>query len=348
MVAIKAHSADRYVSSPPDDIRLFLIYGSDPGAITERARAIERVALKRGGGETVLRIGSDELSADPGRIVDEAYSVSLFGGEPVIGLRVSDGRHNVMGALQGLMKRPPDAAWLVVEAAELAPSSPLRKAFEAAKHAAAIPTYPLDGAGLNAFIHAVAEEAGMVIEPAAVDLLSAALGGDRLASRNELEKLFLFAGDQRTIDVDDVLAIVGDIAGIRTDQVIDAALLGESEALEAGLERLRSEGGSAAALGTLTLRHLLLLQTLRVTVDGGTSPSKAVEQARPPIYFRRRAAVEAQLRRWTSEGLMTARRNVDRAIALTRLQPALEDAAISEALHSLALTARRRKRSATQ
>ena len=33
-----------------------------------------------------MRFGSDEISSDPGRIADEAYSASLFGGEPVIAL----------------------------------------------------------------------------------------------------------------------------------------------------------------------------------------------------------------------------------------------------------------------
>src|SRR5690606_26502659 len=96
-----------------------------------------------------------------------------------------------------------------------------------------------------------------------------------------------------------------------------------------------------AGLGALTLRHLIQLQTLRHAADSGTSPSRVVEQARPPVLFRRRRSVEAALARWPAEALMAARQRVDRAIMLTRLQPALESAAISEALHQLALEARR-------
>lgn len=344
MVAAKAHEADRLLASPPADTRLFLIYGTDPGAITERARQVERVALMRGGGEAVLRIGSDELSSDPGRIADEAYSASLFGGEPVIGLRVLDGRHNVIGAVQALVDHPPEAAWLVVEAGDLAKSSPLRKAFEASPHAIAVPTYPLEGAGLTAFVTAAGEEAGITIDPPAMELLLESLGGDRLASRGELEKLFLYVHDQKRVTIEDVEAIVGTTTESRTDQVIDAALLGDNEGLEAELDRQRADGASAAALGALALRHLLMLQGLRAAVDSGASPSRAVEMARPPVFFRRRPAVEATLQRWSSEALMGARKRIDRAVALTRVQPALDMAAISEALHDLALTARRMRR----
>jgi DNA polymerase-3 subunit delta len=345
MVAVKAHEADRYLASPPEGIRLFLVYGSDSGAITERARKIERLALKRGGGETVLRVGSDELSADPGRISDEANSASLFGGEPVIALRVLDGRHNVIGALQPLLDRPPEAGWVIVEAAELAPASPLRKSFEASKAAVALPTYQVEGAGLTALVRAAADEAGVTIEPPALDLLAENLGGDRLAIRGELEKLFLYVRDQKTVTLADVEAIVGDTTGAQTDQMIDAALLGESEALETGLGRMRAEGSSPASLGALALRHLLLLQSLRASMDAGENVSRAIEFARPPIFARRRLAVEAQVTRWPNESIAKARQRVDRAVALTRLQPPLEDAAISEALHDIALTARRLKRS---
>ena len=346
MAAIKPSAAERFLTAPPEGIRLFLVYGNDAGAITERARRLEHVALQRGRGEAVLRFGSDEISADPGRIADEAYAASLFGGEPVIALRVLDGRHNVFGALRPLLERPPDAAWLVVEAGELKPSSPLRKAFEALPQAAAVPTYGLEGDDVADFITAAAEAAGLTVEPPALELLTESLAGDRLASRGELEKLFLYVKGNHLIALADVRAIVGETAEARTDAVIDAALIGDNEGVESGLARMLAEGGSAAALGTLTLRHLIQVQAMRTALDEGATMQIALARARPPIFSRRRKAVETAIGRWTLDALADARRTTDRAIALSRVQPALEDAAISEALHWIALTARRLKRGA--
>lgn len=345
MVAVKAHEADRFLATLPERLRLFLVYGSDQGAITERARRLERHGLDHGRGDGVTRIGSDELSAEPGRVSDELRSASLFGGEPVVVLRITDGRHNVMGALQPIFDDPPDAGWLIVEAADLAATSPLRKAFEKSSAAAALPAYPLEGRGLASFITAAGEEAGVTIDPPALELLMEILSGDRLAGRGELEKLFLYVGEVRSVTVEDVETIVGDTTGARTDAVIDAALLGDNEMLETELDRMRAEGSGSGALGTLALRHLIQLQTLRANVDSGTSISDAVRTARPPIFFRRRGNVEAVLSRWTADGLVKARRRVDRAVSLTRTQPALEASAISEAFHAIALEARRLKRS---
>jgi DNA polymerase III subunit delta len=341
MVALKSDRADAFIAAPPDAVRMFLVYGSDPGAITERARRLEQIALTRGRGDAVLRLGSDELSAHPARIADEAYATSLFGGEPVISLRVLDGRHNIIGAVQPLLDRPPEAAWLIIEAGELNPTSPLRKGFEASKLAAALPTYGLEGANLTAFIFTAAEAAGVEIGPEALELLSESLGGDRLASRGELDKLFMYAGEARRITVQDVEAIIGETTEAQTDHVIDAALIGDHEALEAGLGRLRGEGGSFVAVGTLALRHLIQLHGMRATLDDGASARHIVESAR--VHFRRRARIEAQLLRWSAEAVVDARREIDRAIMLTRLLPGLEQSAMSHALHKIALRARRLK-----
>ena len=103
MVAVKAHEADRLLAAPPDAMRLFLVYGSDQGAITERGGSWSGIAVKRGGGDVTTRSAPTSCPRDPGRVADEVHSASLFGGEPVVALRVTDGRHNVIGALQSVL-----------------------------------------------------------------------------------------------------------------------------------------------------------------------------------------------------------------------------------------------------
>jgi DNA polymerase-3 subunit delta len=81
-------------------------------------------------------------------------------------------------------------------------------------------------------------------------------------------------------------------------------------------------------------------------MDDGQSASEVVNYARPPIFSRRRPATESALKAWPSTAIAEARRTMDQAIYRSRLQPSLEDASISEALHAIALTARRLKQGA--
>jgi DNA polymerase-3 subunit delta len=64
-----------------------------------------------------------------------------------------------------------------------------------------------------------------------------------------------------------------------------------------------------AGLGIVALRaverRLVLLLTLRGVVDGGASPKTAVEGARPPIFWKERDVVAAELGLWTTPALVS-------------------------------------------
>ncbi|HMB48564.1 MAG TPA: DNA polymerase III subunit delta [Afifellaceae bacterium] len=349
MAAIKPQQAERYLADPPDGVRLFLIYGPDAGAVTERARAVEKVAQMRdSAGGNLIRLGSEDLVADPGRLSDEANAVSMFGGEPILAVRVTDGRHNVMPSITPLLEAPPEAAWIVVEAGDLKPSSPLRKGFEASRAAAAVPCYELDARDVSQMIHLMFQEADLQIEPDAAEALAAGLGADRMASRNEIEKLILYAGRDNPVTLDHVHAAVGENLAFRSDRIIDAALLGRSAGMDDDLTLLRNEGQSASGLATQMLRHLMTMQALRERVDKGSSPRQAVEGARPPIFFKRRDLMIKALSRWPADYLRRARDAAGDAIAASRRQPQLEFELISDALHRIALMSRRLSRDARQ
>lgn len=340
---------DRFVADPPRSVRLFLVFGGDAGAVSERARRLEEAAKKRDvAGGSLVRLGSDQLAADPGRLHDEANASALFGGDPIIRIHITDARHNLKAALDPVLEHPPQAATIIVEAGELAPTSALRKVFEASSHAAAIACYADAPADVASLARSMAAEAGLSIEPQAVEALSRQLGGDRLETRAEIEKLILYVGDEGPINAEHVAAIVGETAEVRGDALIDAALLGRADAVEADLARLRAEGVAAAGLLTQALRHLMTLGVLRTELDAGKPAGAVVSAARPPIFFKRQGAVEAALKRWPQSRLRQARGMIQDATLRSRKRPELDDAILSDVLLRIAEMARRLERPAAR
>ncbi len=342
MVAIKAAGVAKFITDPPRNMRLFLVFGPDTGAVTERARRLEALCSSRDpAGGSVVRLGSDEVDRNPGLLSDEINAASLFGGEPVITLRITDGRHNVMAALTPLLAAPPKAGWLIVEAGDLKPTNAVRKAFQANDNAAALPCYQSNARDLATMAHAMFADAGCTIEPDAVDLLVATIGNDRLISRSEIEKLVLFIGEGGRAGIDDVLAVVGENLEVRGERITDDAFLGRGEAVEAALIRLRAEGQSPVALATQALRQIIVLHRMRASVAPGKPADAIVKQARPPIFFNRRSAVETVLARWGAVHIARARQIMADTILATRRQPQLDDALVSEALQRIAAMGRR-------
>ncbi len=100
-----------------------------------------------------------------------------------------------------------------------------------------------------------------------------------------------------------------------------------------------------AGLAAQALRHALLLQELKAALDRGGSMDSVLATARPPVFWRRKGAVTAVLKRWTSPGLAGVRKSLAEAILITRRFPGMERAAISESLHAIALASRRLRQS---
>jgi hypothetical protein len=113
----------------------------------------------------------------------------------------------------------------------------------------------------------------------------------------------LYAHGQGAISLEDVDAVVSDVSALAMDAVVDAAFAGDLAQLEAGYRRLTREGVAPAAVLAGALRHALALLAQRVDIeDTGRSITSAVEGWRG-LHFRRRSAIERQLRAWTGETL---------------------------------------------
>src|SRR5919108_1052112 len=141
MVALRGKEVDSYLARPDAGRPIILLYGPDAGLVRERADALLASAVDDPNDPfSLVKLDGDELSAEPSRLVDEALTVPLFGGRRAI--RVRAGSRNFAGGVDTLAEMPIKDCRIVIEAGELRPESPLRKACERAKNAVAIGCYP--------------------------------------------------------------------------------------------------------------------------------------------------------------------------------------------------------------
>ncbi|MHA1189093.1 MAG: DNA polymerase III subunit delta [Alphaproteobacteria bacterium] len=338
MTAIRANDISGFVAGAARGTRLILVYGPDQGSVAENVQALlATITAARAEPPNTVSLTSDDLATDPGRLADEAGTVSMFGGDPLIRLRVTDGRHNILPAVKALIEAPPAGVHIIVEAGDLKKSSGLRKAFEASRNAAALPCYAPSSQDIASMITALAADAGKTVSGGAMTALTASLGADRLVTRGEIEKLLLYVGDDAPgITEDDVRAIIGESAELRNDRVIDNALCGRPGDVEADLARLRLEQASSAALLAQVLRQLIDLQAMRAGFEAGASPQSLMAKQRPPVFFKRQNQVEQAIRAWPAADLARARSLVAEAVLTSRRQPALDQSVASDALMKIA------------
>jgi DNA polymerase III subunit delta len=342
MTAIKASEVDRFIAKPDPGQPIVLVFGPDAGLVRERVDALVRTSVDDPNDPFALaRIEGEELSANPSRLVEEAHTVPLFGGRRAV--LVKAGSRNIASAVETVIASPSNECRIIIEAGDLRKTAPLRALCEKAKVAVALPCYADGERDLARLIDEELRAANLSIAPDARAALLALVGGDRLASRNEIRKLALYAKDQTSIELADVMAVVADASALALDGVIDAAFAGETGEVEIEFGKARAGGSSPAAIISAAVRQVANLHKMKLAVEGGDSVEFAMKRGAPPVHFTREKFVGIALRTLSPTRLLRAMEQLAEASLDMRRNSALAETIAQRTLLSIAVGARRQE-----
>ena len=230
---------------------------------------------------------------------------------------------------------------IVIEAGELRPESPLRKACERAKTAVAIACYSDDAGQLGRLIDSELRVSNLSIAADARAVLMSLLGGDRQASRNELKKLALYSHGAREVTLEDVMAVVADASELKIDPIVDGAFAGKPELVKSNSPRPCGRHLSGHDHIRSSAPGRMAAQT-SLAVAEGTPVSTLLESGFPRLHFSRKGAVEVALRNFSAARLVGIIEQLATAALETRKQSALAAVIAQRALLSIAVNAKRR------
>lgn len=289
------------IDSPRPDIRLYLLHGPDEAGANELAARLARAI-----GPDVERIDIEakELRSSPGRLADEAASLSLFGGKRLIRVTGID----EFGAEAAALLLAAEAAGnpVVAIGPGLKASGKLVKLAIASPLAISFACYVPEGLDAQRLVQTIAREHGLRLAGDLPQRMAAASGGDRAVLTREIEKLALYLdaapdrpgeADGRALD-----AIGADLGDSEMFGAIEAVI--DGRVAELGSELAGIGDGMAIPLLRQLTRRLVTLAELRAEVEAGAGIDEVIEKHR--IFFKEKAATHRALRRWTSVQLARA------------------------------------------
>jgi DNA polymerase-3 subunit delta len=304
-VILRDSGLEKFVASPAPDTVFLLLYGPDDGLVRDRAeKAVKAVAEDLRDPFRVADFDASDLKDDPARLNDEAFAMALTGGRRAI--RVRNGADHLVGALTDILEAGSCENLVVVEAGNLAKGSKLRKLAEDNKAAVAGPCYgdsEQDRAGL---LQKLLKENGYSVSRDAVEWILAHTGSDRKATLGEYEKLMLYMGEEKAIELDHAMACFGDSSATALDDVVQAAAGGKPVDLEVSIQALMSEGMSVIPIILAVQRHLHKLHFAAGMMRQGASADQAIGAIRPPVFFKTKPLIRHQLDIWNVDRLATA------------------------------------------
>ena len=337
---ISAGRVAAFLKQPPREIRAVLLYGPDSGLARERADDLARsVCPDLQDPFRVVELSGPAVAADPARLADEAAQMSLIGGRRVV--RVREAGDRLAALFRGVLDDAPGEGFIVVEAGDLPSSSALRRVFDASPRAAAIGCYPDTSRERSAVIHEVLKARRIAVSGDAVQYLVEHLGGDRLLTRAELEKLAVYAGEGGRVEVEDARQSVGDSAALEIDDAVMAAAEGDAAKLDRVLDRAFQVDESPVSIIRALLRHLHRLHALIARLAAGAKAVEVMSTARPPIFYKQQDNFRRQLTLWNEAELRAELDGVAQAELHMKLTGLPAETICRHAMLAVAQTARR-------
>jgi DNA polymerase-3 subunit delta len=337
MVQKKAYEVEAWLRRPPENVAIVLIYGPDRGLVSERAKAFaEKTGLPLDDPFSVVRLDAGEAERDQGRLLDEARTVPMFSTRRLLWVRNAGAQKSLADDVKALSAEPPRDAVIVIEAGDLKKGAALRSAVETSAIAMALPCYGDEDRDIDSVIDDELGKTGMGIAMEARGALRRNLGGDRLATRGEIAKLALYAHGKREIELEDVLAMTGDVSGLSVDDAVDAMLDGKIDEFDQTFTRQSLNASQAYLVLAAAIRQMQVLHLLRAGMKDRNA-SAVVAAARPPVFFARRKLVERALERWSVEALQRGLARLQTAVLATRQRPELAVEIARQALLGVAV-----------
>lgn len=343
MAQKKGYEVDSWLARPDAAMAIVLLYGPDRGLVAERAKTFAaKTGLPLDDPFSVVKLDGAEVDRDEGRLLDEARTVPMFSDRRLLWVRNASGQKALADDIRALTAEPARDAIILIEAGDLKKGTGLRAIVEAAGNAIALPCYADEARDLDSVIDDELRKAGMSMTLDARQALRRNLGGDRLASRGEIEKLVLYAHGRKEIGIDDVGALSGDVSGASFDAAVDAMLDGKVGDSDIAFTRHCQSGGHPFLVLASAMRQLQAIQLMRGQMEaGGRNAASVVAGARPPVFFSRRKLVEKSLERWNVEALGRALNRLQTAVLQTRKRPDLSEALARQALLGIAIESAR-------
>jgi DNA polymerase-3 subunit delta len=225
-------------------------------------------------------------SASIDRVIESARTLPMLARTRFVLVRGIDGlRDTDLDRLAGYLEQPVASCCLVLTAEKI--DGRTRLARIAKKGGFWVDAGPLRPSALRGFAVSEAESRGHRISSDAVSWLVDAIGNDLSAIDDALERLSLYVGEGKGIDLE----------AVRVDSIwalVDAVSMRDSKGFLKAAASLLSHGEPPLRILAMIARQLRMVARMRHALQSGLSPEQAAAEAGAPPFKARELAVAAR------------------------------------------------------
>tara|TARA_B100000886_G_scaffold131752_1_gene88864 strand:- start:721 stop:1704 length:984 start_codon:yes stop_codon:yes gene_type:complete len=275
-----------------DNQNFFLIYGENEGFKNEIINI-----LKQNFNGAVENLDETEIIKNLELFYEKLFNQSLFDKEKIIIInRCSE---KIYETIDNIIEKSISNIKIILNANILDKKSKLRSLFEKDKKLIIIPTYKDTSLTLVEIAKKFFYNHKISISQETINLLVNRCNGDRGYLNMELDKIFVYVKDRKTINLEEIYKLTNLAENFSINELVDTSLSKNSQKTS----EIINESNYKSEDGILILRTLLQkakrLLNLYEGQNGNESFDSLINDYKPQIFWKDKPVVKRQLENWS-------------------------------------------------
>jgi len=271
---------------------VYLVSGDEPLLVQECCDQIRAAARDAGYQDRLVYHADHQL--DWNSVAEECNALSLFAEKRRIEIHLPSGKlGDGRKVMEQVLQAPPEDVVLLLISAKLDAAETKRKWYKELQGTGVhVPVWPIDPANFAGWLQQRATTQGLQLTRGALMILAERLEGNLLAASQELDRLALLVGNNKTIDEETVEQAVQDSSRFSGFELVTELLAGKAAHAGKIIGVLQQEGENPLGLLSVLTRDLNLILEFQKTVQPGENPSAFLKKR--GVFQPRRATAVRQ------------------------------------------------------
>ena len=288
----------------PDKSIFYLLYGKNEGLKTECINQI----IERNDGK-IFNYEEKQIKDEIDSFYENTLSGSLFESNKIVIInRASD---KIFETIQDLINRNLTNVVVIINAGILETRSKLRSLFEKKENLICIPTYPDNYESLSKLATIFFRKENISVSQQNINIIVDKCNGDRKNLNNELNKIKNYTLKNKKISTQEILKLVNLSENYELSELIDNCLAkNKNKIINILNENNYSTEDCIMILRTFLSKTKRILK-LAIKLEETKDINKTIDTAKPPIFWKDKEIVKAQLKKWKPKKIKELIKNIN-------------------------------------
>ena len=274
---------------------IILFYGQNQGAKEEEINKI----LKAHKDKNLSKYDEKEILDNIEVFFENILSESLFENEKIILInRASD---KIVGIIEELIEKKISKISILINSNILEKRSKLRSIFEKNGKLICVPFYPDTIETLSKLSYNYLRENKIILSQEHINLIVNRCNGDRGVLKNELEKIKFLSLSKKKLSTEDILKISNLVENHEISELVDNCLAKNQKKIINIMSENNFNNEDCIVIVRTFLNKLKRLSNLIINYTNNKNLDKTIANAKPPIFWKDKQLVKAQISKWTYE-----------------------------------------------